>query len=747
MIELTFLFFFVIVWLEKFLKGSDNLNVKIITIGNARFTVITENLIRAEYSANGVFCDLPTLFAVNREYNGCEVRIRSAEDSVEIQTEAICLFYKNNGGKDFTSENFYGEIYGQKWFFGKKNERNLGGSLSTLDGVDGYRKTDDGLLSRDGWFVIDDSENMPIENGWLKTNGVRRTTDIYIFGYGNDYKKALQTLFYVSGKAAMPRKYMLGSWYSRWWAYTDEEILEIVEEYDQNDFPLDIMVIDMDWHHHDWTYRGTEECKLRRATTGYGHAGNLGWTGYSWNHRLIKNPKEMLSKLHERGIAVTLNDHPHDGVRIHEEMYADFMQDMGIPAECGVDLEFDAGNRRYMEAFYKNVHEKIEKDGVDFWWVDWQQDHLKPFIKGTKMRHLPWLNYCYYHHAEKGNKRGISFSRWGGFGDHKHPIYFSGDTKATWECLQFEVAFTAASSNAGLFYWGHDTGGFYGEANPEMYVRWTQFCGFSACLRAHSERNAVLDRRPWKWGEKETDAMRKIYHLRSRLMPYIYSLAYRGYENGMPMIASMYLEYPEDENAYQNPQQYRFGDAFICAPVTSPMGKNGKSEQKVWIKEGTYFNFFTEETYESGYHTIESPLDEFPLLVKGGVPIPMQRYTGRMTGESPKELVIRIYPSDKGNFTLYEDDGISNDYQRGVFLKTDLSYVNENGIITVTIKPYGDGYKGMPAARSYVIELMKTEQRFSVLNDIGADVLFENGMNIIKISECDCRNQLSILLG
>ncbi|MBQ8496510.1 MAG: DUF5110 domain-containing protein [Clostridia bacterium] len=718
---------------------------KTVVLGNARFSVITENLIRCEWMTRGVFCDAGTLFAVNRAYNGCIVDIKITENVVEIKTEAIHLYYKNNGAKGFTAENLHAEIYGEEWHYGKKNVKNLGGTLATLDGVEGYCKVDDGLLSRDGWFVIDDSKNAMIENGWLKKSIIRREPDLYLFGYGNDYKKALQTLFYVSGKAALPRKYTFGSWYSRWWAYTDEEILGIVDEYDANDFPLDIMVIDMDWHHHDWTYRGTEECKLRRATSGYGHAGNLGWTGYSWNHRLIKNPPEMLKKLHEKGIAVTLNDHPHDGVRTHEVMYANFMRSMGLPTECGIELEFDAGDERYMQALYRNVHDTIEKDGVDFWWVDWQQDHLKPYIKGTYIRHLPWLNYCYYHHAEKDGKRGISFSRWGGFGDHKHPIYFSGDTKADWEVLSFEVEFTASSSNAGLFYWGHDTGGFFGEPNAELYVRWTQFSGFSACLRAHSERNAVLDRRPWKWGERETDAMRKIYHLRSQLMPYIYSLAYDGYENGMPMIASMYLEYPDDENAYHNPQEYLFGPAFICAPVTSPMN-DGKAKQTLWLPENDYYHFFTGKKYEAGYHEIASALDEFPLFVKGGVPIPMQAYTNRMTKASPEELVIRIYPGEKGSFTLYEDDGISRAYENGEFLGTQLSYTNENGIITIKIKPFGNGYEGMPTMRSYRIELMHTEEKLSVLNDIQADVIFNGDLNVVQIPKTDSKKSMEIML-
>lgn len=677
-----------------------------ITVGKARFSVITENLIRCEWSENGVFCDAETLFAVNRRYNGCAVRINRTESSAEIKTEAISLYYRDNGENSFSFENLRGEVFGRPWHFGMKNENNLGGALATLDGVDGERKTNDGILSRSGWFTLDDSEGAELENGWLKKSLRKRHTDFYLFGYGTNYKKALQTLFYVSGPAALPRRYMLGAWYSRWWAYTDEEILGIADEYEKNGFPLDVMVLDMDWHHHDWTYRGTEHCKQHRAKAGYGHATNLGWTGYTWNRRLIKDPCALIDELHRRGIAVTLNDHPHDGVRSHEDTYPDFMRKMGLPPESGVDLEFDAGDRRYMEALFSTVHGKREAEGVDFWWVDWQQDHLKPVIRGTRLSHLPWLNRCYYQHSMKNGRRGASFSRFGGIGDHKHPICFSGDTKATWECLAFEVAFTASSSNAGLFYWGHDTGGFFGEANAELYVRWTQFSGFSACLRAHSERNAKLDRRPWKWGEQACDAMRKIYRLRARLMPYIYSLAYEGYANGEPMIAAMYLNHPKEENAYLNPGQYRFGKAFLCAPVTTPMGENGKAAQKIWIPDGTYYHFFTGERFGAGDHIIESPLDEFPLLVRAGVPIPMQPCMSRMSECAAKELTVRCYAGASGEFTLYEDDGISQKYEDGEYLKTKLVYREENDTFTLTVTPEGHGYRGMPTERNYVFELI-----------------------------------------
>lgn len=495
------------------------------------------------------------------------------------------------------------------------------------------------------------------------------------------------------------------------------------------------MVIDMDWHYHDWQIKSEDDEKYR-ANYGYGHADNLGWTGYTWNKNLITNPQKLLRELHDDKIYVTLNDHPADGIRTNEEWYDGFAKLMGFPAESGLNLEFDCSDERYMENFFKAAHEKLEKQGVDFWWVDWQQDEVKPYVKGIEhLRHLPWLNELYYEHSRKNGKRGISFSRWGGWGEQKHPIFFSGDTLATWDILDYEVRFTISSSNAGCFYWGHDTGGFYGERNWEMYVRWTQFTAFSACLRVHSQRDEKLDRRPWLWGETAQNAMKRAYHMRSQLIPYIYSSAYEAYEQSLPLIRGMYIEFPCEENAYKFQNQYMFGDSFIVSPITIPgEGEHKIAVKKVWIKGGTYYNVFSDEKYEDGsISEIKCDINTFPLFVKGGMPIPMQPYSKRMTSETLKTLIIRIYPGERGEFTLYEDDGMSEEYKNGSFLKTKISYKNIENEISISIEPCGKGYSGMPQLRSYIIEL-PLSGNLQLLTE-NAELVSEQEINKIKVKE------------
>lgn len=714
-------------------------------IKNARFTFLTESLVRMEYSPEGVFNENETLFAKNRGDGTENVSCTHDGNRYEFTTKYFKLTYIDDGNC-FSKENLYADIQGAGWHYGMKNENNLGGTLATLDGIMPDVPVEDGILSRDGWFVVDDSKKPFLKDGWISKNTLKSNTDLYLFAYGDDYKKALRDLFFVSGAAELPRKYVFGSWYSRWWPYTDEEIKNIVKGYDEHDFPLDIMVIDMDWHYHDWQIKSEEDEKYR-ADYGYGHADNLGWTGYTWNRNLINNPEKLLSDLHDDKIYVTLNDHPADGIRTNEEWYNGFAELMGFPPESGLNLEFDCSDKRYMKNFFKAVHNNLEEQGVDFWWVDWQQDGIKPYVKGIEhLRHLPWLNHLYYEHSKRNGKRGISFSRWGGWGDQKHPIFFSGDTKSTWDILDYEIKFTISSSNAGCFYWGHDTGGFFGERNWEMYVRWTQFTAFSACLRVHSQRDEKLDRRPWLWGETAENAMKSVYHMRSRLIPYIYSSAYEGYEQGLPLVRGMYIEFPDDENAYKFPNQYMFGDSFIVSPITEEgKGDTKIAKKSVWIKGGDYYNIFNNEKYKDGsIAEITSDINTFPLLVKGGMPIPMQPYSRRMTSEILKTLIIRIYPGESGEFTLYEDDGISEDYKNENYLKTKMTYKNTQNEISISIEPYGKGYSGMPQLRSYIIELPLSE-KLQMLTP-NAELFFEDGMNKIKVNEKDIFEKLEIRL-
>jgi alpha-glucosidase (family GH31 glycosyl hydrolase) len=676
-----------------------------VVIGNSRFTFITENLVRMEYALDGKFIDEPTLFADNRaaRYDSVQVTDKG-NHRYEMVTPVMRIEYQDDGyplGQGNLKVYYYNP-YNRKtetWNLASRQYHNLKGAISTLDEVNGEVPRQDGLLNRDGWFVINDSGKELLQDGWIASRSVNHLQDVYLFIYGDDYKAALQAYRTISGAAPMPRKYVHGSWYCRWWNYTDQDYRDLVEEYRRHDFPLDIMVFDMGWHRQD-------------ATVGTGHAGTRGWTGYSWNRSLIPDPARLIGDFRRDSIYVVLNEHPHDGLRPHEDAYPAFARELGINPKSDPVPLFDAGDRRYMSAFMKHAHQESDSMGVAFWWLDWQQDYLYPYVRPTHARHLDWLNKLYYDYSRRNNLRGAGFSRWAGFGDQKHPIQFSGDAVGNWQTLRFEVDLTVTSGNAGCFFWAHDLGGFYEGRSSELYTRWTQFGLLNSSLRVHSVIDKDLDRRPWLWGEAAERAMRRIYHLRSRLMPYIYTSVHQCYTDMLPLQRGMYIEYPKEEEAYRHSGQFLFGDLMLGAPVTAPgEGDSCVARTTVWLPAGDeWYHFFTGQRYAGG-QTVEvtSSLQEFPLFVKSGYPLPMQPYTDRMCSTPLTTLVVRCYPGEVGRaytYTLYEDDGMTLDYQRGISATTPITYRRTAaGRIDLTLPPAQGTYDGQPSHRSYHIEL------------------------------------------
>lgn len=676
-----------------------------VQFGPARFTVITPQLIRLEYSRAERFTDEPSLFAIDRQAGCDDFQLSRSEQELTITTAAMTLTYRPDG-KRLNPENLSAEIAmpdgsRRTWRPGDANEGNLKGPLHTLDGVNGEVPCPQGLLSRDGWQVIDDSDNHLLVDGWVAQRPPGRGQDWYLFGYGLDYKAALRSLTAIGGPVPLPRKHVFGSWYCRWYDYTSDDYRQLVAEYEQNDFPLDIMVFDMGWHRYD-------------AAEGFGWAGNIGWSGWSWNRDLLPDVEDLLAEFRDQGLFVSLNVHPHDGIRDHEDMYDAFMADAELDPDRWGNPPFMAGDRKYMDSYFQHAHAPHEAIGVDFWWVDWQQNSLMPYVWGVaNLEHQQWLNHLYFQHTASGDKRGLCYSRWGGWGDHRYPLHFSGDCHSTWEMLEWLVPFTAFSSNAGLFFWAHDLGGFMGKRNAELFARWVQFGVASPSLRVHSIGEADgedLDRRPWLWGEQATDSMRQSYHLRARLMPYIYSCAYLGHAESLPLVRPMYLEYPDRPAAYENSQQFLFGPAMLAAPIASPgEGPDLTASQKVWFPEGTWYDWFTGERYEGDATArISAPLDRWPLLVRAGVPIPTQPYTPRMATEPLGHLIVRCYSGDdgaEGRFDLYEDDGQSRDYLAGRSAVTPLSYRRQGQRVTVTVGPTtGEFYAQLPK-RDVTVEL------------------------------------------
>ncbi|HAA10465.1 MAG TPA: hypothetical protein DCE41_01735, partial [Cytophagales bacterium] len=232
-----------------------------VTVGNARFTVLTPQLIRMEWSETGQFVDASTFVVVNRLMPVPEFTTRTRRKATIIKTEALTLTYSGEGAA-FTPENLsiVFTLNDEKvtWKPGMEDAENLRGTSRTLDGMTGGIQWDGsplelepGLLSRSGWALIDDSQNFQFDDSdwaWVQKPTESAQQDWYFLGYGHAYTQALQDYTRIAGPIPMLPRYAFGYWWSRYWVYSDPELRQLMQEMRSYDIPIDVLIIDMDWH-------------------------------------------------------------------------------------------------------------------------------------------------------------------------------------------------------------------------------------------------------------------------------------------------------------------------------------------------------------------------------------------------------------------------------------------------------------------------------------------------------------------
>ena len=305
-------------------------------------------------------------------------------------------------------------------------------------------------------------------------------------------------------------------------------------------------------------------------------------------------------------------------------------------------------------------------------------------------------------------------SRWGGLGNHRYQIGFSGDTRCSWPSLAFQPYFTATAGNVGFAYWSHDIGGHEpGPVDPQLYARWIQWGVFSPTLRTHATKHPEAERRIWKFSEETFQVAREAFHLRHALIPYIYTAARQCYDTGLPLCRPLYYEWPELNEAYERPGEYLFGDQMLVAPVVKPADPDtGCAEITVWIPPGEWTNWFTGKTYTGPANvTLLVPLDEIPVFVRRGAIIPtrpkMSR-TGAVAAGQPLSvdpLILHIWPGPFGQFVLYEDDGETVGYQEDEHARTPISHRVVDKAGHIAIGPVEGSFRGMPKERTFELRL------------------------------------------
>ena len=678
-----------------------------VVVANARFTVLTPQLVRMEWSATRTFEDRPSLVFVNRRLPPPAFKVAKSRGWTTIDTGRLILRYQEGtaGSGRFSPENLSVQldVAGKRvvWKPGMADTGNLRGTTRTLDGVKGATNIEPGLVSRDGWVLVDDSTRPLFDDSdwpWVIQRPAGARQDWYFFGHGHEYRQALKDFTRIAGRIPMPPRFAFGTWWSRYWSYTDREFKALVREFESHDVPLDVLVIDMDWH---LTF-GTKWWENKKDQSGH----TLGWTGYTWNRTLFPDPPGFLAWCGDRGLKTPLNLHPASGVQPHEEQYPAMARAMGIDPATRKYVPFDITSKKFAENYFRILHHPYEEQGVDFWWLDWQQEHQ---TKTEGVNPTWWLNYVHTTDMERRAKRPIIYHRWGGLGNHRYQIGFSGDTVSVWDSLAFQPFFTATAANVGYGYWSHDIGGHMpGPVDAELYTRWIQFGLFSPILRTHTTKNPQAERRIWAYPSEYATIMRDAFLLRYALIPYLYSASRHAYDEGLSLLRPLYYDYPGSPEAYEFTGEYLFGESMIAAPIAGPVdGESGLAKKEIWLPAGEWIEWYTGTRLQGPARVGRTfALDEVPVYVKAGAIVPMQPPM-RHTGEKPVDpLILTIFPGESGSTRVYEDAGDTLGYKGNEYSWTTVRHARDaNGARTVEILPVDGGYPGMPAARAYEIRL------------------------------------------
>lgn len=692
-----------------------------------RFTVLTPRLIRMEYSEDGTFEDHLTTLVLNRKTAAVEYTKKEDKKYLEITTSYFRLTYEKNkpfySGKFDTMKYLRVELLNTDkiWYYGHPEIRNYGSPNSSLDDNKGKLKLKKGLYSVDGFASIKDENDLILENGTVKPRE-NKNIDLYLFLYLKDFALCLKDYFLITGSPALIPRYALGNWWSKNEEYNDLSLKDLVDDFKNKEIPLSILLLDKKWH--------IDEYKDKIYDS-----------GFTWNKTLFSNPKKMIDYLHKSGIRLGLNINPVPGILPYEPSYDVLAHTLEKQEDI---LVFNVMNDAVIENYFNFLIHPLDKMGVDFYWID---------ETTKKERENAILDYYHTEDMKKDyQKRPMLLSRNVTSAPHRYPVLYSGKTIVSWDTLKMIPFHNALASNIGVSYWAHDIGGYYkGTEDNELYTRYVQLGVFSPILKFGADKGKYYKREPWKWSIKTYSIVKKYLQLRHRLIPYLYAEAYKYHQYGMPMVMPIYHKFPEmyDDVNYRN--GYYFGTELFVSPIVTKKDYiMNRSIHKFFLPDGMWYDFVTGKKFPGGKNYISFFKEEdYPVFAKAGSIITLGKNQELNDTTPPKDMEIQIFPGRSNTYHLYEDDGVSELYQKDYYLLTEIDYNYMPNNYTVIVRPI-EGKKGIiPDNRNYKFVFRNTKKASDVLvyfNDTQIDFdsyVLENDF-IVEVKNVSTVGQLTL---
>ena len=697
-----------------------------------RFTVLTDRLIRLEYSKDGSFNDEITDFAKNRNFEVPKFKCEEDDNYLIITTKYFSLQYAKE--KPFKGPSFAPDTNlrvkllntDKIWYYGHPEARNFKGTAFSLDNFKGEIKLDKGLYSTDGFVSISDNNPYVLNELGIMIKPETDNLDIYLFMYRRDFGLCLKDYFSLTGYPTMLPRYAFGLWWYRDKIYNFDAIKRLLSNFENNGIPLNVLLLGEFWHIKD-----PDNINLYKS-------------GYTFNKTLFPEPENFIKYLHDKNIRLGLNIDHTEGVRKEEPTYELFYNEMEYKPEK--NIPFNAFDKMFILVYFESIIEPLTNIDVDFFWLDYKKE-------ANSLRALTHYHIRDFYKSDE--KRPMLLSRNPGIAAHNKGVLYSGETLVSWNTLKYLPFYNASASNIGVSWWSHDIGGFKdGIEDAELYMRYAQFGTYSPIFRFSAKRGIYYKREPWVWDFKTFNIVREYTNLRQRLIPYLYTENYNYSVNGVPLVQPLYYNYPQmfDEINYKN--EYYFGSEFFVSPITSPKDKvMNRVIQRLFLPKGTWYDFKTGKKFAGGKKYVAFYKDEdYPVFVKAGAIIPMANIEDNINFiGNPDKLDLHIFPGVSNTYKLYEDDGISNMYEKGFYHITAIDYNYMQNNYSVIIHSVDGKNSVIPEKRDYRVYFRNTKMADKV------DVFFdgnkiEEGVStevtdtdfIVSIKDAPTNKQLTI---
>ena len=650
-----------------------------INFQNIRISIYSHTLFRIEYQPDKQFEDKPKLLMGTKLPPEIPVSVKEKDNKIIVKTDSCKLIYEKKGNdfsKDVLEVEFKHGNKTKKWTRNAKHSYSIPEVYRSLDEHPSgpKRYPEPIIINSDGWHSIQDNSGVywDEKTDWPIVQKRPYYENLYLFFYGKDIHKAFKDFITLFGKTPLIPRQAFGSWYSRWYDYKDKELRELMKNYQKHQLPLDVLVVDVDWHKHHWN-------------------------GYDWEKESFPEPDKFIKHVKKAGLKLVLNDHPgydsYDPLPEDDTCLPKLQKEINEPPYKGM-WACDWSRKSIVGKWSKYCLEPLLKNGIDWWWIDGWGDYPFPDTNGQL-----WLNWQYYDTTQKLNpkKRVLILSRWGGIGSHRYPVQFSGDTHANFENIKYQIHYTAYSGGLGASYWSHDIGGFHeGEIDEDVYIRWVQFGALSPIFRTHSNHGT---REPYNFSSNALSIYRKFIYLRYKLLPYMEQLQFNNYLSGVPLTLPMYFMYPEKKDAYRFTEQYFLGESLLVAPVHERI-QNETITKSVWIPDGKWLDVLS-GVWVSGEQIIEKKvsIEEMPLFIKNGSIIPCTPVKFPITTGDYKEIIFNIFGcEEKKEEILYFDDGETmHDFEPDKVSKIAVNYKVANNEIILNLNICSDySHKYLP---------------------------------------------------